>query len=72
MKDSKLWPTRELQRNSTFDINVNDMTNDDLIAVVAELERTSMNALEQLLMEADLAGKISYVRVRNMLIMIII
>ena len=41
-----------------FDIIVNEMTNDDLISVVAKLEQTSKDALEELMMEADLAGKI--------------
>lgn len=39
-----------------FDIDVNDITSQDLIAVVAELERTSKDTLEQLLLEADFAG----------------
>lgn len=37
---------------------MNEMTNDDLMSVVAELERTLKGALEQLMMEADLAGTI--------------
>lgn len=58
---------RAAKKLHKFDINVNDMTNDDLIAVVAELEPTSKNALEKLLMEADLAGMIytEYVQVRG-------
>lgn len=39
-----------------FDIDVDQMTNDDLISVVSELEHTSKDTLEQLLLEADLAG----------------
>ena len=36
------------------------MTNEDIISVVAEVERTSKDALEKLMMEADLAGIILY------------
>ena len=39
-----------------FDIDVDNITSEDLIAVVAELERTSKDTLEQLLIEADRAG----------------
>ena len=44
---------KKLQR---FDIGIDNITSDDLIAVVAELECTSKDTLEQLLVEADLAG----------------
>ena len=48
-----------------FDIDVDNITNDDLISVVAELERTSKDTIEQLLLEADLAGKIECIHVEN-------
>ena len=49
---------RAAKKLQKLDVNVNEMTNDDLVSVVAELERTSKGALEQLMMEADLAGTI--------------
>ena len=58
-KRQALANKRAAKKLQKFDINVNDITNDDLIAVVAELERTSKDALEQLMMEADLAGMYS-------------
>lgn len=47
---------KALKKLRRFDIDVNNITSEDLIAVVAELERTSKDTLEQLLLEADLAG----------------
>ena len=44
---------KKLQR---LDIDVDNITNRNLIAVVAELEHSSKDTLKQLLLEADLAG----------------
>ena len=55
-KRQALANKRAAKKLKKFDVNVNEMTNDDLISVVAELERTSKDALEQLMIEADLAG----------------
>jgi hypothetical protein len=57
-KRQALANKRAAKKLQKFDVNVNEMTNDDLISVVAELERTSKDALEQLMIEADLAGMI--------------
>ena len=57
-KRQALANKRAAKKLKKFDVNVNEMTNDDLVSVVAELERTSKDALEQLLIEADLAGMI--------------
>lgn len=55
-KQKALSNKRLLKKLGKFDVDVSKMTSDDILAIVADIEKTSKSKLEQLLAEADIAG----------------
>ncbi|XP_064388810.1 uncharacterized protein LOC135336868 [Halichondria panicea] len=48
---------KKLKKLEKLDVEVEEMSSDDILAIVAEIEKTSKVKLEELLKEADVTGK---------------
>ena len=57
----KFKNSRELQQNS-FDVNVSDITHNELITLVSRIQHQSSNELQNLLQEADRKGQGEHLR----------
>ncbi len=47
---------KKLKKLEKLDVEVEEMSSDDILAIVAEIEKTSKVKLEELLKEADVTG----------------
>ena len=56
VKQNVLTDKHLLKNLGKFDVDVSKMTNDDILAIVADIEKTSKDKLEKLIAEADIAG----------------